>query len=123
VAKGMMRRQAGRIINISSASGIRAQAGQANYCSSKAGLIGLTKALAAELSRYRVTVNAVAPGYIESDMTRSVDPSVRDRWLKAIPLGRVGCPREVASLVSFLASEDSAYITGQVIAVDGGITI
>ncbi|MFA5142870.1 MAG: 3-oxoacyl-[acyl-carrier-protein] reductase [Candidatus Omnitrophota bacterium] len=117
----MMKQRSGNIINISSVAGIVGTPRQVNYASAKAGITGLTKSLAKEVALYNVRVNAVAPGYIETDMTSALKN--RDSLLKFIPSGRFGTPEEVARAVSFLAGEESAYITGQVIKVDGGLAI
>ncbi|MFC4455815.1 3-oxoacyl-[acyl-carrier-protein] reductase [Deinococcus sonorensis] len=119
--KHMMRARAGRIINIASVVGLMGNPGQANYVASKAGLIGLSKALAKEYGSRGITVNAVAPGFISSDMTDQLSPQVRQGYLDSIPLGRLGAPEDVAALVAFLASDAAGYITGQVIGVDGGL--
>ncbi len=121
VTKMMMKARYGRIINISSVVGEMGNAGQAAYVSSKAGLIGLTKSVARELASRNITVNAVTPGFIETDMTVGLDPAIKEEHLKAIPLGRYGAANEIASLVAFLASSDAGYVTGQVIGVNGGM--
>ena len=118
---GMMRERWGRIINIASVVGQSGNAGQANYVSSKAGIIGLTKALAQEVGSRNITVNAVAPGFIETDMTARLPQEVKDRMLAGIPLKRPGRPEDVAAAVKFLASEEAGYITGAVINVNGGM--
>jgi 3-oxoacyl-[acyl-carrier protein] reductase len=118
---GMVRARWGRIINISSVVGQAGNPGQANYVASKAGLIGLTKALAQEVASRNITVNAVAPGFIQTAMTESLDEKVRERILAAIPLKRLGSPEEIAHAVRFLASGQAAYITGQVLSVNGGM--
>ena len=123
VARRMMRQRYGRIINLSSVVGLRGNAGQANYAASKAGLIGLTKSLAKELATRNVTVNAVAPGFITTDMTNAMPEAARTATLNAIPAGRAGLPEEVSHAVAFLAAEESAYITGQVLSVDGGMAM
>lgn len=116
-----LKQKSGGIVNISSISGISGIARQANYSASKAGIIGLTKALAREVAPYNIRVNCVAPGFIETDMTGSMKEEVREKSLKAVPFSRFGRPQEVSAAVSFLLSEKSNYITGQVIKVDGGL--
>jgi len=120
-AKLMMKQRSGRIVNMASIVGVIGNAGQANYVASKAGLIGLTKTAAKELAPRGVTVNAVAPGFIETDMTANLPDSVREAMLSQVPLGRPGRPEDVAAAVAFLVSEQAAYITGQVIHVSGGM--
>jgi 3-oxoacyl-[acyl-carrier protein] reductase len=119
--KPMIKRHAGRIVNISSVVGQSGNAGQANYAASKAGLIGFTKAVALEVASRNITVNAVAPGLIESDMTRAIAESTHEQWAGKIPMKRLGTPADVAYAVAFLASDEAAYITGHVLAVNGGM--
>jgi 3-oxoacyl-[acyl-carrier protein] reductase len=121
VLQGMMRERWGRIINITSVVGQAGNAGQANYAASKAGLIGLTKSMAQEMASRNVTVNAVAPGFIETDMTSKLSPEIKAKVLEAIPLRRMGTAGDVAAAVRFLASDEAAYITGHVLAVNGGM--
>ncbi|WP_299702240.1 3-oxoacyl-[acyl-carrier-protein] reductase [uncultured Pontibacter sp.] len=119
--KHMMRAKSGSIINITSVVGIKGNAGQANYSASKAGIIGFTKSVALELGSRNIRCNAVAPGFIETEMTGELDQKVVDEWRKAIPLRRGGTPEDVANCVAFLASDQSSYISGQVLQVDGGM--
>jgi len=123
VARGMMRRREGRIINITSVVGLTGNKGQANYAASKAGLIGLTKSVARELASRGVLCNAVAPGFIETEMTAVLGEAARAELLAQIPLGRLGTPEDVARVVAFLAGPGGSYITGQVIVVDGGMVV
>ncbi|MCR5013056.1 MAG: 3-oxoacyl-[acyl-carrier-protein] reductase [Lachnospiraceae bacterium] len=118
-----LKQRSGRIINISSVSGVMGNAGQANYSASKAGLIGLTKSVARELAGRGVCVNAVAPGFIETDMTNALKEDAKTKLIENIPLGRIGKPDDIAEAVAFLAGDASAYITGQVLCVDGGMAI
>ena len=121
VLRPMLQRQRGRIINISSPSASMPLPGQANYAASKAGLIGFCKSLAKEVASRNVTVNVVAPGLIETDMTKAITESAKTDWASQIPMGRMGTPADVAAAVSFLASDEASYITGQVLAVNGGM--
>ncbi|MDZ7261808.1 MAG: 3-oxoacyl-[acyl-carrier-protein] reductase [candidate division KSB1 bacterium] len=120
-AKIMIKQRSGKIINIASVVGIMGNAGQVNYAASKAGIIGLTKSVARELASRGIQVNAVAPGFIETEMTKALPEKAKESFLNAIPLKRAGTPEEVAAVVSFLSSSDSDYVTGQVIVVDGGM--
>lgn len=123
VLRGMLKARWGRIVNVSSVVALMGNPGQANYVASKAGLIGLTKALAREVSGRGVTVNAIAPGFIESDMTAELTDERRNAYLGQIPAGRFGAPEDVAKAIAFLASDDAAYVTGQTLNVDGGLVM
>jgi 3-oxoacyl-[acyl-carrier protein] reductase len=119
----MISQRYGRIINITSVVGVVGNAGQSNYAASKAGIIGFTKSVAKELASRNVTSNAIAPGYIETEMTGNLNDKQKEVLLNSIPLGRMGKPGDIANVVRFLCSSDADYITGQVITVDGGMTI
>ncbi|KXG43693.1 3-oxoacyl-[acyl-carrier-protein] reductase [Tepidibacillus decaturensis] len=123
VSRQMMKQREGRIINISSVVGVLGNPGQANYVAAKAGVIGLTKTLAREFASRGITVNAVAPGFIETDMTASLKEEIRTQLLSQIPLARLGSAKDVAKVVRFLVSEDASYMTGQVLHVDGGMVM
>jgi len=123
VIRPMMKQRYGRIVNITSVSGLAGQAGQTNYSSSKAGLIGFTKALAKEVGSRNITVNAVAPGFIETDLTADLPQELKDMAIQMTPVGRFGKPEDVANAVAFLASDETGFITGQVLSVDGGMVM
>ena len=121
ITKGMIKRRYGRIINISSVVGVTGGAGQVNYSASKAGLIGLTKSLSQEVATRNITVNCIAPGFIETPMTEQLDDKRKDAILNSIPINRIGTPKDLSSAVIFLASQESSYITGQTIHINGGM--
>jgi 3-oxoacyl-[acyl-carrier protein] reductase len=123
LTRAFVKQRSGRIINVASISGLMGNAGQCNYAASKAGLIGMTKSLARELASRSITVNAIAPGFIETDMTAVIGPPMREELLKRIPMNRFGQPEEIAEAALFLASPAAGYITGQVLTVDGGIVM
>jgi 3-oxoacyl-[acyl-carrier protein] reductase len=123
IVRSMIKQRRGRIINISSVIGLMGNAGQTNYAASKAGLIGLTKSLARELASRNITVNAVAPGFITTDMTAGLSDEIKNSIQSKIPLGKTGTPEDIANAVAFLASAEAGYITGQVLCVDGGIVM
>lgn len=123
VARGMMKRRAGRIVNVTSVVGLTGNAGQANYAASKAGLIGFTKAVAKELASRNILVNAIAPGFIDTDMTRDLPEQARKALIEQIPLSRLGSTGDIADAVAFLVSDLASYITGQVFVVDGGMVM
>ena len=123
VSRQMLKQKSGRIINMASVVGICGNAGQANYAASKAGVIGLTKSAAKELASRHITVNAIAPGFIQTDMTAVLSDKVKEETAKMIPMGTFGEPEDIAKAVAFLASEDALYITGQVLCVDGGMAM
>ncbi|PID62138.1 MAG: 3-oxoacyl-[acyl-carrier-protein] reductase [Ignavibacteriae bacterium] len=123
VLKPMLKQKYGRIVNIASVVGLIGNAGQANYAASKAGVIGFTKSMAKELASRNITVNAVAPGFIETEMTAKLNETQREALIKNIPMNRLGKPEDIAKVVAFLCSEDADYVTGQVIAVDGGMVM
>ena len=121
--RDMAKAKFGRIINIASVVGLTGNAGQSNYAASKAGIIGLTKSVAREYASHGITANAIAPGFIETDMTEILKPEIKEGILKSIPIGKIGNPEDVAKAVLFFADEKNSYITGQVLAVDGGMTM
>ena len=121
ITKGMIKRRYGRIINISSVVGVTGGAGQVNYSASKAGLIGLTKSLSQEVATRNITVNCIAPGFIETPMTEQLDDKRKDAILNSIPINRIGTPKDLSSAIIFLASQESSYITGQTIHINGGM--
>ena len=123
VSRQMMKQRAGKIINITSVSGVAGNAGQANYSASKAGLIGLTKSVAKELASRNVTVNAIAPGFVKTEMTEVLSDKVKEQAMNQIPLGRFAEPEDIAKAAVFLASDKASYITGQVLLVDGGMVM
>ena len=123
VTKHMMKNRTGRIINISSVIGITGNTGQINYAASKAGLIGMTKSTAKELASRNITANCIAPGYIQTDMSDAINENQKDSLISKIPIGRIGAPEDIASIVQFLASDSAGFITGQTITVDGGMIL
>tara|TARA_B100001029_G_C15059749_1_gene457383 strand:- start:2144 stop:2896 length:753 start_codon:yes stop_codon:yes gene_type:complete len=123
VAKQMMKNKGGRIINITSVIGLTGNSGQSNYAASKAGIIALTKSMAKELGKRNITINAVAPGYIETNMTKELSENLKEQMVSSIPLGKLGKPDDVANMVCFLASKEAEYITGQTFNVDGGMVM
>ena len=123
ISRQMLKQKSGRIINISSVSGVMGNAGQANYCASKAGIIGITKSVARELASRGITSNAVAPGFIDTEMTEVLPDAVKAAATEQIPMKHFGSTKDIANMVAFLASEEAGYITGQVICVDGGMAM